>query len=133
MLIAIDPADQRPVYSQIASAIKDQVRQGTLRPGDELPSVRELAGELGINLHTARHAYQVLQQQGIVHIRLGSRARIAPLRSTPAGEAELERRLVGRLRELVTDAFHLGLTPEQFRKLVDDVVGNEGKESANDK
>lgn len=122
MLIAIDPSDARPVYAQIAAAIKEQVRDGTLRPADELPSVRELARELGINLHTARHAYQILQAQGIIHVRLGSRARVAPLRTTPADAGQIDRQLVRRLRELVTDAFHLGVTPDQFRELLDEVI-----------
>lgn len=122
MLIAIDPSDARPVYAQIAAAIKEQVRDGTLRPGDELPSVRELGQELNINLHTARHAYQILQAQNVIHVRLGSRARVAPLRTTPADVSHIDRQFVRRLRELVTDAFHLGITPEQFRALLDEVI-----------
>jgi len=122
MFIAIDNNDPRPVYLQIAAAIKEQIQQGLLKPGDELPSVRELARDLDINLHTARHAYQLLREQGVVLLRLGSRARIAPLRATPADRAEIEKKVVPRLRELVTDAFHLGITPRQFRQLVKDVI-----------
>lgn len=122
MLIAIDPTDPRPVYQQIAAGIKEQVRQGTLRVGAELPSVRELAGLLGINLHTVRHAYQILQVQGVVHLRLGSRARIAPLRTVPPAQHEVEQQVVRRVKDLLTDAYHLGVTPTQFRSLVDKVI-----------
>ena len=128
MFIAIDNNDPRPVYLQIASSIKEQIQKGMLEPGDELPSVRELARDLDINLHTARHAYQLLREQGVVLIRLGNRARIAPLRATPADRAEIERKVAPRLRELVTDAFHLGITPKQFRQLVDEAIAqNERK------
>ncbi len=122
MFIAIDDNDPRPVYLQIASSIKEQIRKGMLKPGDELPSVRDLARDLGINLHTSRHAYQLLREQGVVLIRLGNRARIAPLRARPADRAEIERKMAPRLRELVTDAFHLGITPRQFRQLVDEAI-----------
>ncbi len=122
MFIAIDNNDPRPVYLQIASSIKEQIQKGMLKPGDELPSVRDLARDLGINLHTARHAYQLLREQGVVLIRLGNRTRIAPLRARPADRAEVERKMAPRLRELVTDAFHLGITPGQFRQLVDEAI-----------
>jgi GntR family transcriptional regulator len=122
MFIAIDNNDPRPVYLQIAASIKEQIQKDMLKPGDELPSVRDLARDLGINLHTARHAYQLLREQGVVLLRLGSRARIAPLRATPADRAEIERKVAPRLRELVTDAYHLGITPKQFRQLVDEAI-----------
>jgi GntR family transcriptional regulator len=128
MFIAISNNDPRPVYLQIAAAIKEQIRQGILKPGDELPSVRDLARDLEINLHTARHAYQLLREQGVVQLRLGSRARIAPLRASPADQAEIEKKVAPRLRELATDAFHLGITPKQFRQLVNEVIAqNERK------
>jgi hypothetical protein len=44
------------------------------------------------------------------------------LRAAPADRAEIEKKVAPRLRELVTDAFHLGITPRQFRQLVDEVI-----------
>jgi GntR family transcriptional regulator len=131
MYIAIDNNDLRPVYLQIAATIKEQIQKGMLKPGDELPSVRDVARDLDINLHTARHAYQLLREQGVVQLRLGSRARIAPLREAPADRAEIEKKVAPRLRELVTDAFHLGITPKQFRQLVNEIIAdNERKAKA---
>jgi GntR family transcriptional regulator len=131
MFIAIDNNDPRPVYLQIAAAIKEQIQKGVLQPGGELPSVRDLARDLDINLHTARHAYLLLREQGVVQLRLGSRARIAPLRGAPANRTEIEKKVVPRLRELVTDAFHLGITSQQFRQLVNEAIAqNERKVKA---
>jgi GntR family transcriptional regulator len=128
MFIAIDNNDPRPVYLQIAGSIKEQIQKGMLQPGDELPSVRDLARDLGINLHTARHAYQLLREQGVLLLRLGSRARIAPLRATPADRTEIEKKVAPRLQELVTDAFLLGITQKQFQKLVNEAIAqNERK------
>ena len=128
MFITIDNNDPRPVYIQIAAAIKEQIQQGLLQSGDEMPSVRDLARDLDINLHTARHAYQWLREQGVLQLRLGSRARIAPLRAVPADRAEIEKKVAPRLRELVTDAFHLGITPKQFLQLVNEAIAqNERK------
>ena len=48
MLISIDEQDNRPIYLQIIIQVKEQIQNGELRPGDELPSVRELAESLGL-------------------------------------------------------------------------------------
>ena len=122
MLISIDEQDARPIYVQLVSQIKDQIRSGDLKPGDELPSVRELAESLGVNLHTVHRAYQKLRDEGIIYLRLGRRARVAKLRDVPAGRDEVESVLAGRLNELITEAFHLGLSGSDFRKLVDELL-----------
>lgn len=127
MLISIHEKDERPLYLQIVSAIKEQIRTGQLQPGDELPSVRELSESLGINLHTVHRAYQKLRDQGLIYLRLGQRAKVAPLRSRPAQPEEVEIKLSGRLHELMTEAFHLGLSPADFLRLVEDLLAERGE------
>jgi GntR family transcriptional regulator len=118
VLISLRDDDPRPIYAQIVAEVKEQIRTGALSPGDELPSVRELADGLGINLHTVHKAYQVLREQGIIHLRLGRRARVAPVRSVPARREEVDG-LAARVDELITEAFHLGLSKMQFRAMVE--------------
>ena len=125
MLISISEEDPRPIYLQIAADIKDQIRIGDLKPGDELPSVRELADSLDVNLHTVHRAYQKLREQGVIRMRLGQRASVAPLRQAPPGKEAIESALVGRLQELITDAFHLGLSRADFLELVEERLGRE--------
>lgn len=121
-MLHVDERDTRPIYSQLAAQVKEQIRRGLIRPGDELPSVRDLASALGINLHTAHRAYQVLRGEGVIVLRLGRRPRVAALREEPAGQEEIRRRLTGRLNELITEAFHLGLSIREFRSLVDEML-----------
>jgi GntR family transcriptional regulator len=117
MWLAIDEKDARPLYLQIITQIKEQVGNGTLSPGDELPSVRELADTLGINLHTVRSAYLKLRDQGIINLRLGRRARIASISTTIPME-NLEAGIVAPLREIIADALIKGISPERFREIV---------------
>jgi GntR family transcriptional regulator len=117
MFISIDENDTRPLYLQIIGQIREQVGKGTLQPGDELPSVRELANSLGINLHTVRSAYLKLREQGIITLRLGRRARIACIQP-PVHTADVEADIGVHLQELITDALLMGLTPDRFRKIV---------------
>lgn len=122
ILLSLDNDDSRPIYLQLAVQVKEQIRQRALLPGDELPSVRELASELGINLHTVHKAYQTLRDDGVILLRLGRVPRVAPLRRAPADRREVEARISVRLGELITEAFHLGLSQKDFRSLVDDLL-----------
>ena len=117
MLLSINEKDSRPIYLQIIGQVKEQVSSGSLHPGDELPSVRELADSLGINMHTVRNAYLKLRDQGIINLRLGRKAQIAhrpmTIHTAAAGVDITE-----RLKELIFDALLAGLSPESFRELV---------------
>jgi GntR family transcriptional regulator len=117
MLITIDKDDARPLYLQIVIQLKEQIRKGTLKQGDELPSVRELADNLGINMHTVRSAYIKLREQGIINLALGRRATIARLKQ-PESKKLTEAEITARLQELMTDALLMGLKPEEIQKLL---------------
>ena len=126
MLISINERDPRPIYMQIARQIKEQIQTEELHRGDELPSVRELAESLGINLHTVRRGYQELSDAGLLSVRLGRRARV--LRSTPSGRIpdEIRASFVDRVRELLVDGLLVGFSADELREL----VGREIKELA---
>jgi DNA-binding transcriptional regulator YhcF (GntR family) len=118
MWLTINEEDSRPIYLQIIAQVREQVRSGRLKPGDELPSVRELADSLGINMHTVRSAYLKLRDQGILNLRLGRRATIAkPRQPIKNEEAEAELRL--RLEEWMTDALLMGLSSEQIQQMIE--------------
>ncbi len=117
MFLSINQHDNRPIYLQIINQIKEQVGNSTLKPGDELPSVREVADSLGINLHTVRNAYLKLRDQGIINLHLGRRAKIA--KRLPQRHQNLETAIQARLKELITDALVQGMQPDDLRKLID--------------
>jgi GntR family transcriptional regulator len=122
MLLYIDENDNRPLYLQIMLQIKEQIRDGELKSGDELPSVRELSDSLGINLHTVHHAYQKLRDQKIITLRLGQRAKVAKRRYTEASRDEIESQLAQRVKELITDTYHLGLSPDEFQEFINQQI-----------
>jgi len=63
-MIHLDYRDARPIYAQIIDGYREQIVSGVLRPGDKLPSVRELAAELAINPNTIQRAYRRLEMEG---------------------------------------------------------------------
>ncbi|WP_189022768.1 GntR family transcriptional regulator [Paenibacillus albidus] len=60
-----------PIYLQIMNYLKGEIVTGKLGPGDKIPSVRELAGELQINPNTVQRTFQELEREGIVETRRG--------------------------------------------------------------
>jgi GntR family transcriptional regulator len=118
MWLSIDSQSDRPIYLQIILQIKEQVRKGDLKTGDELPSVRELADSLGINMHTVRGAYLRLRDQGLIKLSLGRRATIARI-AKAADKTKVEAEIGGRLEEITTDALLMGLPAADIRKLLE--------------
>jgi len=66
MFFTIDPSDPLPIYDQIVRQVKFSVANGAIKPGELLPSVRELAKQLRLNHNTVARAYRELQAQSIV-------------------------------------------------------------------
>jgi GntR family transcriptional regulator len=66
ILLALNMGDGRPIYSQIADRVKFAVAGGVLRPGDLVPSVRELSKQLVVNPNTVARAYRDLQNEGLL-------------------------------------------------------------------
>ena len=77
MIIRIDQKSEEPLYLQLRGQIIAAIATGELVPGQALPSVRALASDLGINLHTVNKAYAVLRDEGYVLMRGRSGAYIA--------------------------------------------------------
>ena len=91
MLITVDAAAPEPLYLQICNQIVAGIATGQLEPGQSLPSVRSLASDLGINLHTVNKAYAVLRDEGYVLMRGRSGAYIAdPCEDDRADRAHIE-------------------------------------------
>ena len=66
MRIEIDLNSEEAIYIQIRNQVVLGVATSRLREGDSLPSVRQLAGMIGINMHTVNKAYHVLRQEGFI-------------------------------------------------------------------
>ncbi len=113
MVITVDKLSETPLYLQLRNSVIAGIAAGELRPGDALPSVRSLAEDLGINLHTVNKAYATLRDEGYV-IMLGRRgAYVADVPADPAagmGEADLTEALT----KLATEFKASGGTRDAF-------------------
>ncbi len=93
MHITVDEADPRPIYRQVADEVRALIASGALREGAQLPPVRQLAADLGVNLNTVATAYRELQAEGLLSIRHGAGAVVSSRTARERGEEELRRPL----------------------------------------
>lgn len=77
MLIEIDMHSSIPIYKQLKTAIVSGILSGELHEGNNLPSIRQLASDLGINLHTVRKVYEMLCDEGYIKIHRSKGAEIS--------------------------------------------------------
>lgn len=66
MMLRLDPDSAEPPFAQLRSQLTEQITDGTLRAGDRLPTVRRLAGDLGIAPNTVARAYRELEGDGLI-------------------------------------------------------------------
>ena len=125
--ITLDVTSPQPIYLQIVEQVRRHVAEGRLAPGDPLPSVRQLAADLGVNVNTALAAYRALEAEGIALLRRGARATIHPrLAQTPVPQPDDIARIRAALERARTDALLAGLTPAMLRALAAEVFGAAG-------
>jgi GntR family transcriptional regulator len=111
--IDIDPRSGVPIYVQIVDQVRHAVDVGGLRPGERLPTVRRLAGELAIAPNTIVKAYNELQRMGLVESRPGVGTVVAAGVEEVARERRVEE-IFERLRRLVRDAAALGISEDDL-------------------
>ncbi len=109
MKFYIDPASGVPFYRQIIDQIKYAIARGELRPGDQLPTVRQLAVDLAINPNTVGKAYSQLEILGILQTQQGSGTFISP-QKVEVSELERQEKLDSLCREFITSAASYGFT-----------------------
>jgi GntR family transcriptional regulator len=115
MKISIDIDDPAPPFAQLIAQIKAAVQSGRLRPGDPLPSIRQLANDLAINLKTVAKAYRLLERDAVIQTR-GYRGSF--VHSDAKANARVNRGdlALERVRDLVAELRAEGVTDSEIRQ-----------------
>lgn len=96
MAVTIDLRSRIPIYEQIIDNIKEQALSGILKPDEQIPSIRQLTHELGINPNTIHKAYTELERQGVIYSLAGRGAFIS-------GVDEVRKLADAKREELIRD------------------------------
>src|SRR5258707_13360616 len=97
-VVSIDARDRTPIYAQLDRGLRAAIATGRLQPGDQLPTVRQLAVDLRVNANTVARVYAELERAGVLETRRGVGSFVSTGRAA-ARPAEDKHR---RLREFVT-------------------------------
>lgn len=111
MVISINDASEIPIYQQIRNQIVLGISDGRLAPGEQLPTVRALTEEIGINSMTVSKAYTLLKQEGYIYTDRRSGARVRQEFET---NKELSEKSQELLRQIISEAKVSGMTQTEF-------------------
>lgn len=108
-MIQIDWQSRIPIYEQLVKGIVRLKMLGMLSPDEQLPSVRSLAADLGVNPNTVQKAYQLLEARGIIYSVTGKGSFLS---SEESAESEILLEIQTKLRALISEAAQLGIEKE---------------------
>lgn len=126
MVISINEFSDTPIYIQIRDQIICGISEGKLSPGEQLPTVRNLAIDIGINTMTVSKAYQLLKQEGYIVTDRRSGARISPSFMQNKG---LSQDNETALKRIVSEAKISGMSKEEFIEICNKLYGGDSYES----
>lgn len=114
-MVKIDKDSHRPFYEQLVIGIKEDILQGILEPGDQIPSVREMAKILLMNPNTISKAYKVLESEQVLVTVKGKGTFVKQLESRPRDLRRIEE-LQQQFNELVIEAKHLQVNETEIKQ-----------------
>ena len=123
MLIEIDFNSDEAIYVQLQNQIILVIATDMIQEGDSLPSVRQLAETVGINMHTVNKAYAILKQEGFIQLDRRKGAVIAI--DVDKARALLE--MKERMRILLAKGRCKNISREEVHALVDEIFDEYGK------
>lgn len=122
MFIQIDYNSDEAIYVQLQNQIIMGIAMDILREGDTLPSVRQMAEIVGINMHTVNKAYTILKQDG--YIQLGRRGAVI---AVDANKAQALLAMREKLKIVLAKGYCKNISRQEVHALVDDIFDEYGR------
>ncbi len=119
-MIKIDARSSKPIYEQIIDGLKENILKGILKPGERIPSIRELSKIISANPNTVGKAYLELERQKVIETFTG-RGTFVSFDYRANTDSERIEALRKILKNAVVEAHYLGIEQEDLIKMVVDV------------
>lgn len=115
MNVKVNRRSKIPYYQQLAQQLLLSIATGSLKKGDHLPSIRQLAAQTNLNLHTVHKSYKELQKKGIITIKPHSRAFVIvdPNKATTISFHQIAM----NVEQLLLEAYILGMKKSQLKEM----------------
>ncbi len=118
MNIEINFTSHVPIYVQLTDQIKRKISSGELKPGDQLPTVRQLAADLRVNFNTVARAYRILDEENIISTQHGRGTFILEPISEKATKDQRDKDLARLAEYFLVETNRLGANPEEIEVLI---------------
>ena len=109
-MLSLDLQSRQPIYEQLVRGLSELVSLGALAPDEQLPSVRSLARDLGVNPNTVQKAYQELERSGVIYSVAGKGSFVSP---GPAAARMRRGQRLEKLREAAAEGRRAGIPREE--------------------
>ena len=119
----LDFRQHEPIYAQIVAQVKQFIATGALKPGDQLPTVRQLAADLRVNFNTVARAYRILDEEGIISTQQGRGTYILEQPRAIDPRKLRQHELTSLAEAFVNEARRLDYSPDEVRGAVEAALG----------
>ena len=127
-MFQIDSASRVPIYEQLKTSVIQLTLSGVLKPHDQLPPVRSLALQLGINPNTVAKAYKMLETEGYTYSVTGKGSFI----SEKLSGQDPKQQIIRKLGELMKEARSKGITEAQMHEIITQLYADNKGGNSND-
>lgn len=132
MHIEIDFRSSQPIYLQIVEQVRQMIARGELKPGDQLPTVRQLAADIRVNFNTVARAYRLLDEAGLISTQLGRGTYVWEAPSEEAMRRLRDQGLHDLVERFLDEAQRLGYSLEELRQAFDKHLASRGRATPTD-
>ena len=122
MRLHVEPESKVPIYIQVEEQIRSFIAAGQLRPGDQLPTIRELAADLRVNYNTIARVYLDLDRDGVISTQRGRGTFVAGVPDVEQMERVRQAKLRAILRSALDEARMLGYSPAEIASVFEEAL-----------
>lgn len=115
-MFQIDLTARSPIYEQVYNKIVELIAKGILKEHEQLPSVRTMAKELGVNPNTIQKAFQELERDGLIYPLTGRGNFIAPIDTS-----QVTAKALAKYKEATKEAIQIGIDKKQLIQIVEEL------------
>ncbi|MFL7813080.1 MAG: GntR family transcriptional regulator [Anaerolineales bacterium] len=123
MKLNIDSSSSVPIYIQIEESIHSLIAAGQLQPGEQLPTIRELAADIRVNLNTVARAYFELDREGVISTQRGRGTFVSGVPDQKQLEKKRQKLLQSIFESALEEAHRLGYSVEEIKRTFQEEVG----------
>ncbi|MCK5793965.1 MAG: GntR family transcriptional regulator [Anaerolineales bacterium] len=131
MKLHLDPESNVPIYIQIEDSIHSLIAAGQIQPGEQLPTIRELAADIRVNLNTVARAYFELDKDGVISTQRGRGTFVSGVPDQKQIEKKRQKLLHSIMLSALEEAHGLGYSTQEIKATFQDEMNNWIKDKSN--